>query len=294
MFVAVASGARQLTAHPGALFLAAVLWVFLAGPLAAGSDLHDGAGEPEARAHAYMALDPPDWESARAAFEEAAEAGSPTAMSYLGWMYEEGHGVAPDGELAAHWYGRAALAGAHDFAIKLGWMYLAGDGVTRDREQAEHWFRQAIDAGHAPARTALASVLIADALGGRETERVFEARSLLEEALEEGHLLAAYFLARLYIEGIGGHPVEDGLALHYTRIGAESGHAQMQGWLAFMYYEGRGLEADPVVAAKWANLAAAEGDSLGNQLRLVLEEQLEPDQIEEARRRAVEWALARP
>ena len=290
----VISGTRRPDEDSGIFVLAVLLWVLLAGPLLADSDLPGAAAAPETRAHAYMALDPPDWDSARAAFEEAAEAGSSTAMGYLGWMYEEGHGVEPDAGEAVRWYGKAARSGAHDFALKVGWMHLSGNGVPRDREQAEHWFRRAIDAGHAPAKTAWASVLIADALGGRNTEQVPEARSLLEEALEEGHVLASYFLARLYIEGIGGHPVDDGMAAHYTRIGAESGHPQMQGWLALMYFEGRGVDADPVMAAKWANLAASEGDSLGNGLRLALEEQLEPGQIDEARRRAVEWALARP
>ncbi len=282
--------------HRFGFLLAALLCGFLIGPVGAdtGSQFGADAEAAEARAHASMALDPPDWDAAYAAFNQAAEAGSPTAMSYLGWMYEEGHGVARDAGKAAHWYGRAARAGAHELAIKLGWMHLSGDGVARDRSQAEDWFQRAIDAGHAPAGIALASVLIADALGGRDTERVFEARALLEEALDAGYGLAAYFLARLYIEGIGGHPVEDGLAAHYTRIGAEDGHAQMQGWLAFMYYNGQGVAADHVTAAKWANLAAAEGDVLGNQLRLVLEQQLEPGEMQEARRRAVEWALARP
>lgn len=274
--------------------LAALLCALLIGPVGADTEMPTAATDPETRAHAYMALDPPDWDAARDAFTQAAESGSRTAMSHLGWMYEEGHGVERDASQAVQWYSRAARAGAHDFAIKVAWMYLSGDGVARDRVQAESWFRQAIDAGHTPAKTALASVLIADALGGRETQRVFEARSLLEEALDEGQLLAAFFLARLYIEGIGDHPVDDGMAEHYTRIGAEDGHAQMQGWLAFMYYNGRGVEADPVEAAKWANLAAAGGDSLGNRLRLVLDEQLEPDEVQEARRRAVEWALARP
>jgi uncharacterized protein len=291
---AIITATRKTAGFVGVFLIATIFWAFLASPVPADSALGDSGGSAEAQAHALMALDPPDWDSARAAFEAAAAAGSPTAMSHLGWMYEEGHGVARDGDLAVHWYSRAARAGAHDFAMKVGWMYLAGDGVNRDRDKAEYWFSQAIEAGHAPARTAWASVLIADALGGRETERVFEARSLLEEALDQGQLLASYFLARLYIEGIGGHPVEDGMAAHYTRIGAEDGHAQMQGWLAFMYYNGQGVGADLVTAAKWANLAAAEGDPLGNQLRLVLDEQLEPDQIQEARRRAVEWALARP
>lgn len=278
------------------LVLALLLWILPIG-VAWADTAPDTGVQPhpsEARAHAYLALDPPDWGAAREAFTEAAQAGSSTAMSHLGWMYEEGRGVERDTAKAAHWYQRAARAGAQDFAVKLGWMHLAGDGVPRDRDQAEYWFQSAIDAGHAPARIALASVLIADALGGRDTERVFEARPLLERALEEGQLLAAYFLARLYIEGIGGHPVDDGMAVYYTRIGAEDGHAQMQGWLAFLYFNGQGVDADRVTAAKWANLAAAQGDVLGNELRLLLDAALEPDELAEARRRAVEWALARP
>ena len=247
--------------------------------------------DPEARAHALMELDPPDWAGARAAFEAAAAEGSPTAMSYLGWMHEEGHGVPRDAREAARWYEAAAEAGAHDMAVKLGWMYLAGEGVERDRAQSELWFGRAIDAGHSPARIALASVLIADALGGRDPERVSEARSLLLLALDDGYEVASFFLARLYIEGIGGHPVDDELAARYTRIGAESGNAQMQGWLALMHFEGRGVAMDPVASLKWASLAAAGGDNLGDQVRRALEENLDPERVDEARRQAVEWAL---
>jgi len=251
------------------------------------------ADAAEARAHAHMDADPPEWDQAYTAFEVAAEAGSGTAMSHLGWMYEEGHGVAVDGERAAHWYARAARAGAHDFAVKLGWMYLAGDGVARDRQQAEGWFREAIDAGHQPGRIALASVLVSDAVGGREPARVAEARELLEVALDDGYATASYFLARLYIEGIGGHPVDRELAARYTRIGAESGDARMQGWLAWMHAQGEGVARDRVEAAKWANLAAADGDAFGNDLRLALEAEMPPDEIRAARERAVNWALAR-
>lgn len=247
----------------------------------------------EARAHAAMAEDPPDWEAARAGFLEAAAAGSPTARAYLGWMYEEGLGVARDVNEAARWYAQAVDAGAMDFAVKLGWMYLSGEGLPQNRSQAEAWFRVGIDAGHSPARIALASLIVADALGGQNTERLLEARALLEAALADGHSMAAFFLARLYIEGIGGHPVDDELAIHYTRIGADAGHAQMQGWLAFMYVNGRGTATDLVTAAMWANLAASGGDRLGNDIRILLENSMEAADIEEARRRAVAWALER-
>ena len=270
------------------------LAVLAAGAAEPPHSAADSAIDPETRAHAFMALDPPDWESARESFQEAAEAGSPTAMSHLGWIYEQGHGTPKDGEQAAEWYARAARAGAHQFAIKLGWMYLGGgDGVARDRARAEFWFAQAIEAGHAPARIAWASVLIADAQGGRDPERVSEARELLVTALDEGYPLAAFFLARLYLEGIGGHPVDAERAAHYTRIGAEDGNSQLQGWLAFMYFEGRGVARDLLTAAMWANLAAAAEDSLGQQLLPVIEEELPPAEIQEARQRAAAWALER-
>jgi uncharacterized protein len=262
-----------------------------------GIETEAAVGEPdlaaETRAHAALAEDPPDWDAARAGFIEAAAAGSPTARAYLGWMYEEGLGVERDISEAVRWYAQAVDAGAMDFAVKLGWMYMTGEGLQPDRAQAEAWFQVGIRAGHSPARIALASVIIADALGGQHTERLPEARALLEEALADGHTMASFFLARLYIEGIGGHPVDDELAIHYTRIGADTGHPQMQGWLAFMYVNGRGTATDLVTAAMWANLAASGGDRLGNDIRVLLENSLEPAEIEEARRRAVAWALER-
>jgi uncharacterized protein len=247
----------------------------------------------ETRAHAAMALEPPDWNTARTAFLEAAEAGSPTAMSHLGWMYEEGHGVAVNGPVAAEWYARAAAAGVPDYALKLGWMYLIGDLVEQSRTLAESWFVAAIEAGHSPARIALASVLIADAQGGINPQRVGEARDLLEQALADGYPTAAFFLARLYIEGLGGHPMDEAKAAHYTRLGAEEGNAQMQGWLAFMYVQGRGVERDYLAAATWAYLAAAGGDDFGDELRLLLEAQLAPEDIDRARQAAVDWAVRR-
>jgi uncharacterized protein len=287
---------RPLISCVAAFLLVALLTLSL-GPAALASEAPgertDGAAAAEARAHSAMGLEPPDWDRAREAFREAAQTGSTAAMSYLGWMYEEGHGVEADGGKAAAWYARAAEAGAHDFAVKLGWMYLAGDGVDRDRATAESWFGRGIEAGHSPARIAFASVLIADALGGRDTQRVYEARDLLLIALDDGYAVAAFFLARLYIEGIGGHPVDDDEAIRFTRIGAETGNAQMQGWLAYMYLDGRGVKADDVMASKWANLAAAGGDRLGNDLRLVLDERLEPEQQQAARQMAVDWAVRR-
>jgi uncharacterized protein len=247
----------------------------------------------ETRAHVLMQQSPPDWSGARAEFERAAALGSLRAQSYLGWMYEHGHGVEVDHEEAARHYAVLADAGVHEFSLKLGWMYLGRSELTPDRARAEHWFRHGIDGGHLPANIALASVLIADAVGGLAVERVDEARSLLERALEGGEPLAAFFLARLYVEGIGGHPQDADLAARYTRISAEDGHPQMQGWLAQMYLDGAGVPVDVREAAFWAALAASGGDQTGVRIHQTLGESLSDDERKAVLERTVHWVLER-
>lgn len=243
----------------------------------------------EAQAHASMQQDPPDWAAARSDFEQAAAAGSSRAMSYLGWMYENGHGLAVDKPEAVRWYERAALAGAHEFALKLGWMYLGGDGVVANRATSEQWFQRAIDADHDPARIALASVLIADALGDKATERVPEARTLLETAFEGGERLAAFFLARIHVEGVGGHPVNRELGAYFTRIAAEDGHAQMQGWLAIMHAKGDGVPQDRMESAFWAALAASGGDQVGQRLHAAYATEMTAEERRRIMERSLQW-----
>ncbi len=268
-----------------------LLIVFLA--LSSALAASETADQLEARAQQLMSVDPPDWGGAYEQFEQAAALGSLSAASYLGWMHEHGHGVEVDHEAAAVWYRKVAEGGVHDYSVKLGWMYLGGSQLEVDRALAEQWFGRAIAAGYLPAHVALASVLVADALGGTATDRVYEARALLESALEGDVALAAFFLARLYVEGIGGHPVDEALGAKYTRISAEDGQALMQGWLARMYLEGRGVEADRMEAAFWAALAASGGDPLGRQLHAALIESMSEDERQAVMTRTMRWALER-
>lgn len=248
----------------------------------------------EARAHELMRLDPPDWYGARLAFQAAAEQGSLTAASYLGWIYEHGHGVDRDHAASAEWYSKVAEGGVAEYSVKLGWMYLGNSELAQNRERAEAYFKQAIAADYLPGNVALASILIADAVGGLGHERMDESRELLEEALEGGLPLAALFLARLYVEGIGGHPVDKLLGVRYTRISAEDGQPVMQGWLARMYLEGWGVEVDVLEAAFWSLLAAAGGDPLGTQIRDAVLPTLSDTERESVMLRSMHWAFERP
>ena len=260
-----------------------VIFLCLTAPVSA-SQLNDSKAEaaplPGATADWTAVLEPLKLEAAQ---------GSIRAMAYLGWMYEEGHGVARDMAMSAEWYERAALAGAPRYAVKLGWLHLQGQLGKADRERAEYWFAEAIDAGHAPAKIALASVLMANAMGGRDVDRIDEARVLLEQAHAQDEPLAAYFLARLYLEGVGGHETDIARGAEYTRVGAENGNAQMQAWLAMMYADGAGVKRDEMETAFWAALSAAGGDPLGLRLHAQMREQLSDEQRRSIMQRTVSW-----
>lgn len=231
----------------------------------------------------------PDFEQARL----AAEAGSTAAMSHLGWMYETGEGIPADAELAVHWYSRAAEAGAPEYARKVGWMYLSAQGIAQDRALAEYWFRQGIAGGDSESRLALASIYVGDALA-REAEaidpKVTEAIELLEAVLADGDVRASYFLTRIYLEGIGGYSVKPNKAVHYAALGAEAGMAGLQGFLASFYFNGFGVEPSLMEAAKWARLASAAGDPVGQQVWSAVADQLSDAELENARRLALRWA----
>ena len=136
--------------------------------------------------------------------------------------------------------------------LAMGWMFLQGDRVEQDREQAEYWFRESAETGYAPAQIALASLLYADAQGGLNPEGVFEARDLLVAAAPAQPPIAAYFLARIYSEGIG-------------------------------------IEVDASLAAQWANIAASGQDPAAIMLWQRLEAQLVPEERDAARQRALDW-----
>ena len=108
-------------------------------------------------------------------------------------------------------------------------------------------------------------------------------------------LVASLSLATPVLAG----PLEDGLAaqsrgdyatvLRLWRPLAEQGHAWAQFNLGVIYYNGRGVKRDYVIAHKWLNLAAAKGHKAAASLRDFFAKRLTPAQIAEAQRLAREW-----
>lgn len=280
--------------HAAALLF---LTFFLASPVIAAPEPFNpevaaklSAEEQRMLAERHLERDPPDLVEARRWLEHAAENGSVEAMGAAGWLYEQGLGVEPDANRALAYYTQAYEAGENEYGIRLGWMYIQGRGLDPDRVQGEEWFRRVIDErDDSRARLALASMLISDAMSSLRPERASEAGNLLDRALQDGIIEAAYYLARIHSDGVGNVPANPGRSAHYVRIGAEAGIPEMQAWMAFLHARGDTVPLDIVEAHKWASLAASGGDPTGERLRQDLAARMEQAELLESRRRAMQW-----
>ncbi len=83
-------------------------------------------------------------------YRKAAEQGYAEAQKQLGFMYQEGRGIAQDDEKAAQWYRKAAEQGQAEAQWGLGFEY-----IGKDDEQAVQWLQKAADQGHENAQLLL-------------------------------------------------------------------------------------------------------------------------------------------
>lgn len=80
-----------------------------------------------------------DYAAALNEWQPLAEQGDADAQFNLGWMYDEGFGVAKDAETAFIWYLRAAELSHISAQYNVAWMYEKGSGVAQDVEAAFTW-----------------------------------------------------------------------------------------------------------------------------------------------------------
>jgi TPR repeat protein len=91
------------------------------------------------------------FEEAARAYEQAASAGSASAMNALGALYFNGLGVAKDDVQARTWLQKGADLGDIAAQYNLGLFYENGWGVAKDYAQARAWYQKAADQGDADA-----------------------------------------------------------------------------------------------------------------------------------------------
>ena len=96
-----------------------------------------------------------DYATARAIYQQAADAGNGAAMYGMGNLYFAGEGVNKDPAQAAAWFQKGAAAGNNEAMLYLAILYDGGVGVPDDPAQARKWYKAAIAAGNVGAQTLL-------------------------------------------------------------------------------------------------------------------------------------------
>jgi len=108
-----------------------------------------------------------DYVQASRIFIPLAERGSPSAQTYLGFMFETGRGVPQNYTEAAMWYRRAAEQGDSQAQYSLGLLYDHGQGVPRDIVEASKWLN--LSTAGAPRKAREARSRIRDAVTTKMT-----------------------------------------------------------------------------------------------------------------------------
>jgi len=178
---------------------------------------------------------------------KAALRGDAGAQAVLGIMYASGYGVERDEQAAINWYRKSAFQGDAGSQNNLGWMHLKGLGVEKDYLQAVVWFRKSAEQGEEKAQYSLAE-MYSSGIGVRANER--KAFKLYKQAAEQGDSKAQFKLGmffdseRILFIGIDDfYDIDDdGRAFGWYKRAAEQGHKDAKLNLAWLYFDGRGVE----------------------------------------------------
>jgi TPR repeat protein len=152
--------------------------------------------EPTAAAALKRGLDAAnsnDYATAMVQFRIAAEDGNAVADYNIGFMYQNGLGVAPDYAQAMQFYQLAAARGETSALNQIGFLYRNGLGVTQDYVQAMHWYRLAADKGYAIGQYNV-GFLYANGLGVDQSATA--ARDWMTKAAAQGEVDAQQWLAQ--------------------------------------------------------------------------------------------------
>jgi len=113
-----------------------------------------------------------------------------------------------------------------------------------------------------------------------------------EKAGAGGNDSAQYNLGILYQFG-RGVPKDPAAAARWLRMAGEQGHGRAQNNLSTFYFMGVGVERDLAEAWKWLTLSAdrlkGQGRKIALENRVVIEREMTPPQVAEARRRVTAW-----
>ena len=190
-------------------------------------------------------------------YRQLADAGYPSAISNLGNIYEQGHGVAKDKAEAFRLFRQAAEKGLASAINLVGRMYALGEGVAKDQVEAAQWFRKGAEAG---SREAMVNLGIQYANGLGVPKDPAEAFRLFRQAVEKGEPNALNNLGWMYEYGLGTTK-DEAEAVRLYRQAADKGVALGTLNLGRLYAEGRGVAKDEAQAVRLFRQAAQQGQA---------------------------------
>ena len=196
----------------------------------------------------------------------------------LGFKHYHGVGVPVDHIKGVKWLRLAAEQGDARAQTYLGALWVSGRGVPKDYSQAEKWFRRAAEQGDAVAQFNLGNMYHR---GDGVPQDYSEALKWFGKAAEQGDAKAQAFLGVMY--GAGRGVAKDyRKAVKWSRQAAEQGNAKGQAYLGSMYSQGWGVPRDYVKAYAWLNLAAVQGNENAANIKDLLRQRMNVEQVAEA------------
>jgi TPR repeat protein len=202
------------------------------------------------------AYDRKDYQLALMWLTPLADKGHTKARYYLGWMYQNGLGVAIDYPKAAYWYRLAAEQNDSSSQAELGYLYQMGLGVAPDDNLAVQWYAKSAKAGDQQGQMHLATMY----RDGRGVARNFkEAERWFSMAADQGSAWAQMSLGLLYTHGGDGLPQDYARAVDLFRKAADQNDPDALYNLGWAYESGLGVPQDRQQAIEWYNKAAAKG-----------------------------------
>ncbi|MEZ8130623.1 tetratricopeptide repeat protein [Enterovibrio norvegicus] len=180
------------------------------------------------------------------------------ALYTLGWLTNNGVGVAKDEKKAISLYERAAWKGIAWAQTNLGAIYEAGENLPKDAVKAEYFYTLAANQGYVPAQYELA-LLYKYGDDGVPID-LAAAMNLFSLAANKGDADAQYHLGDMYRFGKGAE-IDLEKAVHFYTLSANQEKDSAQWALAYCYSKGLGVEKDPKRAVSLYTLAADQGHS---------------------------------
>jgi TPR repeat protein len=195
-----------------------------------------------------------NYSAALDSWTKAAAKGNGRAMVRIGFLYDEGEGVAKSEEKALEWYRKGDKAGNPGAAFYIGSAYYYGMAtIQQDYTKAMEWYKKAANKGDADAMGKLSYMyrygkgVQQDAIQGFEWSL---------KGAKKGQASAMYWTARAYDTGEGVEK-DESKATDWFLKGADKGDGSSMYNIGIRYYYGiSGFTKDYAKAMEWYLKAA--------------------------------------